>query len=57
MEKGIECCGECTGFPCADMAAFFEESDSHRQAYARMAAVHPEKSGTSAADSERKKLP
>ena len=35
-EKGIECCGECSDFPCADIAKFYEESDSHREAGRRM---------------------
>ena len=38
-EQGVSCCGECPGFPCTDMAAFYEESDSHRAAYARMRAL------------------
>ena len=35
-EKWIDCCAFCESFPCADMAAFYEESDSHRAAYRRM---------------------
>ena len=35
-EKGIEICGECAGFPCADMAAFYAESESHQRAYQTM---------------------
>ena len=35
-EKGVDFCGECPGFPCPDMAAFYEESESHKAAYARM---------------------
>ena len=35
-EKGIEYCGECEGFPCGDMAAFYEESESHKEAGKRM---------------------
>jgi hypothetical protein len=38
-EKGIEFCGACYGFPCKDMAEFYEESDSHREAFARMKAM------------------
>ena len=34
-KKGVAFCGECPGFPCADMREFYEESESHRQAYAR----------------------
>lgn len=36
--KSIPCCGACPGFPCDDMQAFYEESDSHREAFARMTA-------------------
>lgn len=35
-KRGIELCGECADFPCPDMAEFYEESDSHRMARARM---------------------
>ena len=35
-EKGIDCCGQCGGFPCADMEEFYRESPSHEEAYARM---------------------
>ena len=38
-DKGISCCGECPSFPCADMKAFYAESESHEQAYRRMAAL------------------
>ena len=38
-ERGISCCGECGEFPCGDMKEFYEESESHRQAYERMRAV------------------
>ena len=38
-EKGISFCGECAGFPCADMEAFYAESEGHRQALARMLAL------------------
>lgn len=38
-KKGILCCGDCESFPCADMAAFYAESESHRQALERMQAV------------------
>ena len=41
-EKEIEACAYCGGFPCADMAEFYEESDSHRAAYRRMAALRAE---------------
>jgi len=36
MEKGISCCGECPTFPCQMMVEFYEESDSHSEAYQRM---------------------
>ena len=38
-EKGLDFCGQCSGFPCPDMAGFYEESESHRQAYERMRAT------------------
>lgn len=38
-EKGIPFCGKCGEFPCRMMAEFYEESDSHRQAYDRMRAL------------------
>ena len=41
-EKGVECCGACDGFPCADMAAFYRESEGHRAAYRRMRALRGE---------------
>ena len=41
-KKGIDCCALCSGFPCADMAEFYEESDSHREAYRRMLAIRAE---------------
>ena len=34
--KEIDCCAFCGGFPCGDMAEFYEESDSHREAGQRM---------------------
>ena len=37
--KGIDCCGRCDGFPCEDMAGFYEESEGHRAAFARMKTV------------------
>ena len=37
--KGIDCCGRCDSFPCPDMAPFYEESESHRAARARMMAL------------------
>ena len=40
QEKGIDCCGQCDGFPCGNMAGFYEESEGHRAAYARMKAIH-----------------
>ena len=38
-KRGIECCGECAEFPCGEMRDFYAESESHRRAYDRMAAV------------------
>lgn len=38
-KKEISCCGACDTFPCADMRDFYEESESHRRAYERMAAL------------------
>lgn len=40
----IACCGiDCDAFPCADMAAFYEESEGHREAYRRMRALRGER--------------
>ena len=39
QQRGISCCGRCDAFPCGDMTAFYEESESHRAAYARMKAL------------------
>lgn len=36
--RGISLCGQCAEFPCPDMQAFYEESESHRQACRRMCA-------------------
>lgn len=38
-ERGISVCGQCEAFPCRDMAAFYEESEGHKEAYRRMLAV------------------
>lgn len=35
-ERNISVCGQCGEFPCEMMAAFYEESESHRQAGERM---------------------
>ena len=35
-EKSISCCALCDVFPCRDMADFYDESDSHREAFQRM---------------------
>ena len=45
-KKGIGCCGLCDVFPCRDMADFYDESDSHREAFQRMLAMK-DRSGTS----------
>ncbi len=34
--KSTLCCGDCERFPCADMEAFYAESEGHRQALGRM---------------------
>ena len=44
-QKDILCCGQCGVFPCGDMAGFYEESESHRAAYARMAALRDNRGG------------
>ena len=41
-EKGIDVCGQCGAFPCADMAAFYKESEGHKEAYRRMCAMRIE---------------
>ena len=38
-EKDIDFCGFCDTFPCGIMAEFYEESDSHKEAYIRMCEV------------------
>lgn len=38
-EKGIDFCGQCDGFACANMAEFYTESEGHREAYQRMLAM------------------
>ena len=37
--RGIFVCGECPVFPCAEMADFYAESESHEGALARMRAL------------------
>ena len=41
-KKGIGVCGQCDVFPCADMAAFYEESESHKEGYDRMRVMRNE---------------
>ena len=36
QEKGIDFCAFCSVFPCEEMAGFYKESDSHREARIRM---------------------
>ena len=36
QKRGIEFCGQCGEFPCQMMSEFYEESEGHREAYARM---------------------
>ena len=38
-ERSITTCGFCDLFPCDSMAEFYDESDSHREAYHRMRAL------------------
>ncbi|MDO5137525.1 MAG: DUF3795 domain-containing protein [Oscillospiraceae bacterium] len=38
-EKRIEYCGFCDGFPCKEMEAFYNESDSHIDAYLKMCEI------------------
>ena len=35
-DKNIDFCSGCKQFPCDSMKAFFDESDSHREAYVRL---------------------
>jgi len=42
-EEGIPLCGLCPDFPCAMMAEFYGESDSHRLAGERMRALSEKK--------------
>ena len=37
--KSISFCGECSAFPCGEMAEFYHESESHEAAYVRMASM------------------
>ena len=39
LRRKIESCGRCGDFPCEMMREFYEESDGHRAAYARMCAL------------------
>ena len=39
-EKGIDFCAFCNNFPCDDMADFYEESKSHKEAYHRMVSMN-----------------
>ncbi|MBO4326055.1 MAG: DUF3795 domain-containing protein [Clostridia bacterium] len=40
QKKGIRLCGECESFPCTEMSDFYEESESHKEAYGRMLSVN-----------------
>ena len=44
-EKGISFCGECAAFPCGEMKEFYIESESHEQAFARMASLRKNETG------------
>lgn len=37
--RGISLCGQCAEFPCAEMKAFYEESESHKKAYRLMCEI------------------
>ena len=37
--RGFTSCGQCPDFPCPEMAGFYEESEGHRAAFARMQRV------------------
>ena len=41
-KKRIEFCGQCGSFPCEDMKAFYQESESHECAYRRMLSLRGE---------------
>ena len=41
-QRGIAFCGQCDEFPCRMMQEFYEESDSHRAACARMCRLRTE---------------
>ena len=38
-KQGISACGQCPAFPCADMKDFYQESESHQEAFERMKAM------------------
>ena len=42
-EKGIDFCAFCNNFPCDDMADFYEESKSHKEAYHRMVSMNADR--------------
>ena len=42
-ERHIAYCGECGEFPCADMADFYKESESHEKAHALMEKIRAQK--------------
>lgn len=42
QSRGIAHCGQCDEFPCTAMAEFYQESESHRQAFERMQALAEE---------------
>lgn len=39
-EKNIDFCSGCEQFPCDGMQKFFDESDSHREAYVRLTSFY-----------------
>ena len=42
-EKGIDFCAVCNNLPCDDMADFYEESKSHKEAYHRMVSMNADR--------------
>ena len=39
LEKGIDFCAFCDSFPCKVMTGFYEESESHKEAFAQMCSM------------------
>ena len=45
-KQGIVFCGDCSRFPCKMMREFYEESDSHRDAYRRLEEYRKDRRGS-----------